>query len=140
MADLSQPVIGDLILLYKSGEASEETVILIDEWIKKHPETNFFHSQEKEFGLPRIETPLGEPDEELRQLRRIRKMMQWRSWSLVLSLLFLFISVRFEFYFIEKFLLFFRNDPLMNSISITIFIVFLVIFLLLQKRLKQDGF
>ena len=140
MADLSQPVIEDLILLYKSGEASEETIIFIDEWIKKHPEMSFFYNQEKDFGLPHIETPLCEPDEELRQLRRIRKLMQWRSWSLVLSLLFLFVSVRFEFYFLEKILMFFRDNPVMNSISIVIFVVFLVIFILLQKRLKQDGF
>jgi hypothetical protein len=99
---VTRDVVIDLLPLYAAGEASADTRILVEEFLKLDPEL------ERRAREGQLEPVVGgqlvgatlSPDIELRSLRRTHTLLRWQrltyAWALTLSCLSLSTAISFE--------------------------------------------
>lgn len=82
--NITREVITDLLPLYLSGEASEDSRLLIQKYLEQDPE--FAHqielSHKDEFKLTAVPTP----NKELAALNKTKRLLNLRSWLLGIAL------------------------------------------------------
>jgi anti-sigma factor RsiW len=79
--NVTDAVVNDLLALYLAGEAHPDTRVLVEEWLRTHPEMARQVEQARIASLPEITVP--PPTAEKRTLDRVRR--RWRARSIVLG-------------------------------------------------------
>jgi len=80
---VTENVINDLLPAYLSGEASEDTIALVESYLSKHPELK---KQLSEISIPQT---VHEPvDFDLQLMERTKKMIKYRSLCFGFALFF----------------------------------------------------
>jgi anti-sigma factor RsiW len=92
---ITRDVITDLLPVYLSGEASSETKVLVEAFIKNHPEFAQFVKQESRAAFTGRAASAA-PDREMVALRRAKRRIQKKTWHLVLAIFFTFSTFAFS--------------------------------------------
>lgn len=143
-AKMPRPVIRDLLPLYLSGEASEETNALVTEYLEGDSELRGEANAERTAGIDagKSALPALSPALELRALRRTRALLLWQrltyAWALGLTVASLggvgFIrDGRMEFHF------FFRDYPQVFYPCLSAAVSLWIAHFILQRRLRSTG-
>ena len=83
--NVTRDIVVDLIAVYQTGEASDDTKRAVEDLAARDPEIAAILRDERE-ALPAI--PEAKPDAELRTLRRTRSAVAWRSLVLAGAIFF----------------------------------------------------
>ena len=86
--NVTRDVVEDLLPLYVAGEASGDSRVLVEAFLKGDPELVRL-ARGMAGSLPPKQTPepLGE-DVEMRSIKRTRNMLAWKSWLLGLGIFY----------------------------------------------------
>lgn len=99
---ITRDVVVDLLPLYVAGEASDDTRVLVEEFLGQDPELALLARQARleplaTTGAP---SPVVPPDVELRSFRRTHGLLRWQrltyAWALTFSFLSLSSAISFE--------------------------------------------
>jgi hypothetical protein len=91
---ITDAVIRDLYVLVQAGEASGETRALVEAWLAEHPDLAAELSRQDDLSpMPAIALPA--PDGEFRALRRAKRLLSMRSWSMALGFFFTGLPLSF---------------------------------------------
>jgi anti-sigma factor RsiW len=74
---VTRDVVKDLLTLYLAGEASPDTRVVVEEWLRTDPELARQAEQARRLDLPAV--PALPPTVEKRALDRTRRHLRWRS-------------------------------------------------------------
>jgi anti-sigma factor RsiW len=74
--NVTRDVIKDLLTVYLAGEASPDSRVLVDEWLRADPELARQAAEAGRGELPPVTLP--EPTAEKRALSRTRRWLRWR--------------------------------------------------------------
>jgi hypothetical protein len=86
--NVTREVITDLWPVYASGDASADTRALVESFVKQDPEfARLLQEGDKESSLRCVTTPLP-ADHEARALRRTKRVLHGRDWTLFFAILF----------------------------------------------------
>jgi hypothetical protein len=88
MENVTRDVIVDLWPLYVSGEASQDTRGLIEDFLREDPVLARQLSQSADGPVPGQDVPSLSPDHELKTLARIKRRLAGPIWLLQLALVF----------------------------------------------------
>lgn len=92
---ITRDVITDLLPVYLAGEASEDTRILVDEFLKENPEfAELITEQSKPLEKTNINLP---KDNEMKTLENTKSLLRKRSLYLGFAIFFTLFSVSFRF-------------------------------------------
>ncbi len=92
--NVPENVIRDLNVLVQAGEASEESQALVRAWLADHPDLAAELSAAD--GLSSLPAAFpGVPEGELRALRRAKRLLAVRSWSMALGFFFTGLPMSF---------------------------------------------
>jgi anti-sigma factor RsiW len=92
---VTRDVITDLLPVYLSGEASADTKVLVESYIKSNPDFAQFVKQESRTAFGG-RSALVAPDREMVALRRAKRRLQKKTWHLVLAIFFTFTTFAFS--------------------------------------------
>lgn len=91
---ITEAVIRDLHVLVQAGEASGETRALVEAWLAGHPDlADELSGQDALPPMPAIAPPA--PGGEFRALRRAKRLLTMRSWSMALGFFFTVLPLSF---------------------------------------------
>jgi hypothetical protein len=91
---VTEAVIRDLHVLVQAGEASAETQALVGAWLAEHPDlAEDLSGQDALPPMPAVAPPA--PDGEFRALRRAKRLLAIRSWSMALGFFFTGLPLSF---------------------------------------------
>lgn len=85
---ITRDVISDLWPLYESGEASEDTRMVVEEYLRENPGFERQLREDESIGLLAALPPSLEPDHELKTLNQTRKAMIKKEWPLFFAMMF----------------------------------------------------
>ncbi len=95
---ITRDVITDLLPLYSAGEASPDTRILVEEFLRQNPEFAKLVEQQTDTQLLCPAAGLGlPPDHEIHTLLRTRSLLRRRSWLLSLAMACSVLPLSFAF-------------------------------------------
>src|ERR1035438_10163722 len=94
--NITREVINDLLPVYAAGEASADTIALVEEYLKQDSELNATVAKWKTYPLPAVAPEFR--SREQTTLLRTQRLLSWRSTLLGVSLLLTFLpfSARFD--------------------------------------------
>jgi hypothetical protein len=92
MENVTRDVIVDLWPLYASGEASKDTVGLVEAFLREDPGFARTLSQDAREPLPGVGLPSLTPDHELKTLARIKRQLAGPIWLLQLAMVFTMLA------------------------------------------------
>lgn len=93
--NITRDVIQDLLPVYTAGEASADTVTLVEEYLKQDPELSANVGKLKEHPLPAA-APEFRSNEQA-TLLKTQRLLAWRTILLTVSLLLTFVPLSFAF-------------------------------------------
>ena len=85
--NVTREVISDLWPVYASGEASDDTRILVEEFLRQDPEFAELLQGRGEEGMLRLNVPALPPDREAKALRRTKRLLHGMDWLLFLAMI-----------------------------------------------------
>ncbi len=103
---ITRNVILDLLPMYVSGELSEDTRILVEEYLKTDPELDRIARDPSAAGLPEITTEPLTREDKMEAYKEARHALWKRTITLAAILAFSMVGLAF----IAMLLLFFRNS------------------------------
>ena len=132
---VTRDVIVDLLPLYESGEASEETKRLVREFLAADPELARRVEKLKQARLA-TDKPLPRPEVEMESLKRARRLM--RTQSSVMAVAIFFTLAPFAFLFQEGRVswLLIRESPVVGGAYLFTGIVLWIIYFVMRLRLR----
>jgi len=86
--NVTREVINDLWPVYSAGEASADTRLLVEEFLKQDPEFADLIRSSGDEGLTRSQVPELSPDAEAKMLRRTKKILHGWDWLLFMAMMF----------------------------------------------------
>lgn len=86
MMKVTRDVVRDLYPLYQAGEASADSVALVEAFLASDPELAGSLPTDEDLALPEAEAPLVREEEAMRLLRRTKSLINLRSWLMGLAL------------------------------------------------------
>jgi hypothetical protein len=92
MENVTRDVIVDLWPVYVSGEASKDTVVVVEAFLREDPEFARTLSQDARTPLPGVALPSLTPDHELKTLARIKRRLAGPIWLLQLAMVFTMLA------------------------------------------------
>ena len=139
--NVTREVITDLLPVYTSGEASAETVSLVDEFLRNDPE---FAELIRDEGIPHTLTPFPvtvSPDLERRSLNLTKKHLRIRGVLLGLAIAFSVLPLSCYGNSEEGLQwLMLRDAPAIAGASLLLGVGFWISYFLQGRRLRTQGF
>ena len=135
--NITREVINDLLPVYAAGEASADTIALVEEYLKQDSELNATVAKWKTYPLPAVAPEFR--SREQTTLLRTQRLLSWRSTLLGVSLLLTFLpfSARFDNGHLTWLL--FRDVPWAASVFWTVGIHTWLAYFLVWRRLRSTG-
>lgn len=94
---VTRDVITDLLPVYLSGEASADTLALVDAFLAQDAEFARLVQAQATFNLPKLEDVSTQQEEEMRTLHMTQALLRRRSLFMALAILFSGMTVAFTF-------------------------------------------
>ena len=133
-------VILDLMPLYLAGEGSPVTRALVEEYLRDDPALAARLTSEWTETLGRIALVPPRPENELRSLRRTRRLLAVQRWLFAVGLFFTLFSfssqLNFEGTHITEAHLLMRDYPAIFGGCLTLGLSFLATYMVLRRRLR----
>jgi hypothetical protein len=93
---ITRDVITDLLPVYQSGEASQDTRELVDAFLKEDPEfARLVHAEQG--SLPLEHQPKLSKENEMETLERTKKLLKQRTWYAASGIFFCLTAFSFNF-------------------------------------------
>lgn len=92
---ITRDVITDLFPLYLAGEASKDTITLVEQFLEEDPEYASL-VRDQQAALPQIDQPLSK-DNELTALTHTKTLLRKRTYSLAFAIFFTLFAFSFRF-------------------------------------------
>ncbi len=139
MMKMTRDVIHDLLPTYLDGEASADTVALIDEFLRQDPELAGTVESLRSPPLP--ETPIGlRPTHEKETLDMTKRLLRWQGILMGLAMFLTLFPLSFRFDNGRITWQFFRDAPLAATALISVAaLVCWCSFLYIRRRLRSTG-
>ncbi len=136
--NLTDDVIRDLLPLVNEGEASADTVALVQAYVGRHPHLAAEARRNEAWVLPPV---TAAPDSERVALRRTKRLLTWRTWSMAAALFFtaLPLSLRGHDDGRVHFLLL-TEHPSLAAASLVVGLACWVAFIRASRSLRPAGF
>jgi hypothetical protein len=136
---VTRDVIRDLLPVYLSGEATADTIALIEEFLRDEPEMAASVREAKRLDLPPLQQVRAGAAVERQALLRTRRHIQGRGTLLFFALLFTFLP--FSFVFTDGGLRWsmWRDAREIANACIALAVLFWTMFILLKLRLRSTG-
>jgi hypothetical protein len=138
--NVTREVILDLLQVYLSGEASPDTRVLVEQYMKQDPElAQRIRLQWADNFAKAVPSALP-PDLELRTLRRTRSLLGWQRWLFGLAIFFSSASLSNEFSFegghFKEFHFLLRDYPAEFGICIGLGLACWIAYFSIRRRLR----
>ena len=92
---ITRDVINDLLPLYLTGEASKDTITLVEQFLEEGPEYASMICDQQPV-LPEIEKPLSKENEMI-ALTHTRALLRKRTYYLAFAIVFILLAASFRF-------------------------------------------
>jgi hypothetical protein len=132
--NVTKDVVFDLLPIYAAGEASPDTVKLVEEYLREDPELARMAEELRSHPLPEVRTELP-PTQEKEALNKTRWLLRLRGWligfgwaSTVLPFSFQFGEGGFHFLYLE-------GSPIV-ALSLCLSATFWVAYYFVNRRLR----
>jgi predicted anti-sigma-YlaC factor YlaD len=135
---ITRDVIRDLLPVYLSGEATADTVALIEEFLKDEPEMRADVEAAKRLELPPLTHVAAAPKIERAALVRTRRQLKRRGALLGLAVFFTLLPVSFVFTDTVQWVMW-RDSPGMASACLAVALVLWTMWILLRMKLRSTG-
>ena len=132
---VTRDVITDLLPLYESGEASEDTQLLVREFLSKDPELSRLATNLKQTG-PRVEGLLPSPEVEMESLKRTRGLIRAQSSVMAVAVFFTLAPFAFLLEGGRITWLLIRESPLIGGTYLFTGLVLWIVYIVMRLRLK----
>jgi len=96
MTSVSKDVVRDLLPVYLAGEASNDTKVLVEDFLAHDPELRDQAAAQGANPLPPLSRPEGMESLEMATLDRTRRLLSRKTWLFASSLLLSLIPMSFE--------------------------------------------
>jgi hypothetical protein len=136
---VTRDVIRDLLPVYLSGEATADTIALVDEFLRDEPEMAASVREAKRLDLPPLRQVRAGAAVERRALLRTRRHIQGRGTLLFFALLFTFAPFSFVFTDAGVQWSMWRDAPAIAHACIALAVLFWAMFVLLKLKLRSTG-
>ena len=86
--NITRNVITDLLPLYDSGECSDDTKLLVEDFLKKNPD---FKQQAKQFSQNPFPSHIPQnlnKEDKMKSLLKTRRLLKWRSYLMGFAIFF----------------------------------------------------
>lgn len=136
--EVTRDVINDLLPVYVAGEASADTRLLVEEFMKTDQELAALVQGELPNDL--LKQPVAvPPDQERQTLKRLKWLIQTQTWFLAVALLFsiLPLSIKIEYGAVTFFML--QRTPWLAAIYWVIAAAMWLGYFRTRKRLRVSG-
>jgi predicted anti-sigma-YlaC factor YlaD len=135
---ITRDVVRDLLPAYLSGEATADTVALVEEFLKNEPEMAGNVEAAKRLELPPLRHIATPRTVEREALMRTRRRLQGRGILLGLALFFTMLPMSFVFTDTIRWVMW-RDSPGMASASAALALLFWTMWILLRVKLRSTG-
>jgi hypothetical protein len=132
---ISENVVKDLLPIYMAGEASPETVQLVEEFLARHPELRALVSLQPDAALPEMEIPGGL---EHRSLTLTRRLLSRKQWLLGAAILLSLAPLSFAHIGSRQYFLF-RDAPMAAALALAAGLGSWLLYLDTCRRLNHTG-
>ena len=131
-------VIHDLLPAYAAGEASADTVALVDEFLRQHPDLAATVEALRAHPLPPLPATLP-PTQEKEALNRTKRLLRWRNTFLSLALFLSLVPFSFRFDG-DGFAWTFPQEPPAAQLGFCLFAILCwTSFFAMRRRLRATG-
>ena len=130
---ITKNIIDDLLPIYFSNDCSRDTKQLVEEFLKSNPD---YAQQFKKMSidLPTDSLPYeADQTAEMRSLKRIRRLLKWRSFMMGFAIFFSILPFSFA-YVNGQMYVFMREAPVSAAIYGLIGIIFWIAYIILRKK------
>lgn len=132
---ISENVVKDLLPVYLAGEASADTVSLVEEFLARNPEWRALAEGPPTAGLPEVEVPANL---ERRSLELTRRLLARKNWLLGGAIFFTFLPMSFAVTGSRQYFLF-REAPVAAAFALAAALGLWAGFLDTCRRLNYTG-
>ena len=136
---ITRDVIRDLLPLYLSGEATADTVALVDEFLQTEPDMAASVREAKRLNLPPLRHVAAAAELEKKALLRTRRHIHGRGTLLFLALLFTFAPFSFVVSDGGIEWKMWRDARELANACIALAVLFWAMFILLKAKLRSTG-
>ncbi len=133
---ITRAVVEDLLPVYLTGEASEDTRRLVEEYLAAHPDLADTVRAAREVRVPLVSPPA---DLEHRALARTRALLGRRNFLLGLGFLFTYLPLGLWFEKGTVTLLIFRDQPALAAVSLVVALITWIAFLYTCRQVQATG-
>jgi hypothetical protein len=135
---LTRDVVKDLLPVYIAGEASADTKVLVEEFLRGDPELAALVHDER--AIEFLKQPVALPqDHEKKSLRQLKRLIKIQTWLLAGALLFSLVplSIRLEQGSITFLVL--HDTPILAAVYWLIAAAFWLGYFLVRRRVRVSG-
>ena len=135
--NITRDIVKDLLTVYLAGEASPDTVALVNEYLKHDPELacDAEAARDRGLGLP----PTAVPSAEKQALEETRQLLKNRTATLVVAMVFTVLPLTFVFHGTTITFLLIRDAPLIGVAWWLTAAVMWVWHVRIRRRLRVSG-
>ena len=136
--NITREIVKDLLPLYAAGEASEDSRVAVEEWLRSDPDlARVVGELRDEFALPPA-TGMSQTSGQA-VLAQTKALLRRRSWLLAVALLFTGMPLSFAWDSSGLRFFMLRDAPLMSSISLVMAVGLWIAFGVVTRRLRVTG-
>ena len=137
MINVTRDVVRDLLPVYLAGEASGDTKVLVEEYLRNDPELARETAKAGEVRLPPTPTPV--PSGEKDALDSTRRLLKHRTSTLATALLFSAMPLSFAFKGSHITFLLIRDEPVIGIAWWATAAVMWICHFFIRRRLRVSG-
>jgi anti-sigma factor RsiW len=136
--NVTREIVKDLLPLYVAGEASEESRVAVEEWLRTDPELARLAAVFLDDAAQPPATAVTQASGQA-ALAATKALLRRRTWLFALALLFTALPVSFVFDSGGLRFLMIRDAPLVSSISLATALGLWIAFGVVTRRLRVTG-
>lgn len=135
--NITDDIIRDLLPLVHAGEASAETRALVEAYLASHPALAEEAKRAEAWSLP---ATTAVPNEERAALRRTKRLLARRTWSMALGFFFTGLPLSFKASSDSFEFMLLPGHPWWVGFSLAVGLVAWIVFVRTTRALKPTGF
>jgi len=139
MNPVTKDVIRDLLPVYIAGEASADTSVLVEAYLKQDAELRALAESSRTPQPPLIPPTNGMEQLELKSLDHTRRLLDRRTWLLALSMFCTFVPMTCVWHGKQIVFLMARDEPVTTTVTLAVAFVGWIAYLDTCRRLSMTG-
>lgn len=143
MTEIPKAIILDLLPAYTSGEASAETIAVVEKYLENDPQLAARLRSQSANGLKTMEPLLVPAELELVSIRRAKRLMRWQRWLLIMALCLSYAALEAEAVLgewrMKPLHLLLKSNPFLIGILPILALICWIAYFWLKQRLRSAG-